>query len=95
MKLNPLYDQLLIERVEEEAATKRGIIIPDAAKEKPQRGKVIAAGRGKLMEDGRLRALAVKAGDCVLFTKFAGTEFELDGERQFIIREEEVLAVLT
>ena len=95
MKLNPLYDQLLIERVEEEAKTKGGIIIPDAAKEKPQQGRVIAAGRGKLLEDGRLRALAVKAGDLVLFTKFAGTEFELDGEQQFIIREDEVLAVLT
>jgi chaperonin GroES len=94
MKLNPLYDQLLIERVEEEATTKGGIIIPDAAKEKPQQGRVIAAGRGKLMEDGRLRALTVKAGDRVLFTKFAGTEFELGGERQFIIREDEVLAVL-
>ena len=95
MKLNPLYDQLLIERVEEEATTKGGIIIPDAAKEKPQQGRVIAAGRGKLLEDGRLRAPAVKAGDRVLFTKFAGTEFELDGEQQFIIREDEVLAVLT
>ena len=95
MKLNPLYDQLLIERVEEEATTKGGIIIPDAAKEKPQQGRVIAAGRGKLLEDGRLRTLAVKAGDRVLFTKFAGTEFELDGEQQFIIREDEVLAVLT
>jgi chaperonin GroES len=95
MKLNPLYDQLLIERVEEEATTKGGIIIPDAAKQKPQQGRVVAAGRGKLLEDGRLRALAVKAGDRVLFTKFAGTEFELDGEQQFIIREDEVLAVLT
>ena len=94
MKLHPLYDQLLIERVEEEATTKGGIIIPDAAKEKPQQGRVIAAGRGKLLEDGRLRPLAVKAGDRVLFTKFAGTEFELDGEQQFIIREDEVLAIL-
>ena len=94
MKLHPLYDQLLIERVEEEATTKGGIIIPDAAKEKPQQGRVIAAGRGKLLEDGRLRVLAVKAGDRVLFTKFAGTEFELDGEQQFIIREDEVLAIL-
>jgi chaperonin GroES len=95
MKLTPLYDQLLIERVEEEATTKGGIIIPDAAKEKPRQGRVIAAGRGKLLEDGRLRVLAVKTGDRVLFTKFAGTEFELDGEQQFIIREDEVLAVLT
>jgi chaperonin GroES len=95
MKLKPLYDQLLIERVEEEATTKGGILIPDAAKEKPQQGRVIAAGRGKLLEDGRFRALAVKPGDRVLFNRFAGTEFELDGEQQFIIREDEVLAVLT
>ena len=94
MKLSPLYDRLLVERVEEEATTKGGIIIPDAAKEKPQQGRVIAAGRGKLLEDGRLRALTVKAGDRVLFAKSAGTEFELDGEQQFIIREGEVLAVL-
>ena len=95
MKLNPLYDRLLVERVEDEATTKGGIFIPDAAKDKPQQGRVIAAGRGKLLEDGRFRALAVKTGDRVLFTKFAGTEFELDGEQQFIIREDEVLAVLT
>jgi chaperonin GroES len=95
MKVRPLYDRLLVERVEEEAATKGGIIIPDAAKEKPQQGRVIAAGGGKVMEDGKLRALAVREGDRVLFTKFAGTEFQVDGEQQFIIREDEVLAILT
>ena len=95
MKVRPLYDRLLVERVEEEAKTKGGILIPDTAKEKPQQGRVIAAGGGKVMEDGKLRALAVREGDRVLFTKFAGTEFQVDGEQQFIIREDEVLAILT
>ena len=94
MTVRPLYDRLLVKRVEEEAATKGGIIIPDAAKEKPQEGKVIAAGGGKLMEDGKLRALAVAKGDRVLFTKFAGTEFQVDGEQHLIMREDDVLAIL-
>jgi chaperonin GroES len=94
MKIRPLYDRLLVERVEEEAATKGGIIIPDTAKEKPQQGRVIAAGDGKVMEDGKLRALAVREGDRVLFTRYAGTEFQVDGEQQFIIREDDVLAIL-
>jgi chaperonin GroES len=95
MKVHPLYDRLLVERVDGEAVTKGGILIPDTAKEKPQQGRVIAAGDGKIMEDGKLRALAVREGDRVLFTKFAGTEFAVDGEQQFIIREDEVLAILT
>jgi chaperonin GroES len=95
LKVRPLYDRLLVERVEEESATKGGIIIPDAAKEKPQQGRVVAAGNGKLMEDGRLRALAVRQGDRVLFTRYAGTEFRVNGEEQFIIREDDVLAILT
>ena len=95
MKVRPLYDRLLVERVEEESATKGGIIIPDAAKEKPQEGRVVAAGNGKLMEDGSVRALAVRQGDRVLFTKYAGTEFRVNGEEQFIIREDDVLAILT
>lgn len=95
MKVRPLYDRLLVERVEEETATKGGILIPDTAKEKPQRGRVIAAGNGKLLEDGSLRALAVRQGDRVLFTRFAGTEFQLDGEQHFIIREDDVLAILS
>ena len=94
MKVRPLYDRLLVKRVEEEAATKGGIIIPDSAKEKPLEGRVIAAGGGKPMEDGKLRALTVAKGDRVLFTKFAGTEFQVDGEQHLIIREDEVLAVL-
>jgi chaperonin GroES len=94
MKVRPLYDRLLVERVEEEKATKGGIIIPDTAKEKPQQGRVIAAGDGKVMEDGKLRALAVREGDRVLFTRYAGTEFQVNGEEQFIIREDDVLAIL-
>jgi len=94
MKVHPLYDRLLVERVEEEAKTKGGILIPDTAKEKPQQGRVIAAGDGKVMEDGKLRALAVREGDRVLFTRYAGTEFQVDGEQQFIIREDDVLAIL-
>ena len=94
MKVRPLYDLLLVKRVEEEKTTKGGILIPDTAKEKPQEGRVIAAGNGKLMEDGRLRDLAVRQGDRVLFTKFAGTEFLVDGEQHLIIREDDVLAIL-
>jgi chaperonin GroES len=94
LKVRPLYDRLLVKRVEEEAATKGGIIIPDTAKEKPLEGRVIAAGGGKLMEDGKLRTLAVAKGDRVLFTKFAGTEFQVDGEQHLIIREDDVLAIL-
>ena len=94
MKIRPLYDRLLVERVEEETQSKGGILIPDTAKEKPQQGKVIAAGGGKVMEDGKARPLLVAAGDRVLFTKYAGSEFELDGEQQLIIREDDVLAIL-
>ena len=94
MKVRPLHDRLLVERVEEEAQTKGGILIPDTAKEKPQQGKVIAAGTGKVLEDGKVRPLAVAAGDRVLFTKYAGSEFQLDGEQHLIIREDDVLAIL-
>jgi chaperonin GroES len=94
LNVRPLYDRLLVKRVQEEEATKGGIIIPDAAKEKPQEGRVIAAGGGKLMDDGKIRALTVAKGDRVLFTKFAGTEFQVDGEQHLIIREDDVLAIL-
>jgi chaperonin GroES len=94
MKVRPLYDRLLVKRVEEEAKTKGGILIPDTAKEKPQQGHVIAAGGGKVMEDGKVRALVVVPGDRVLFTKYAGAEFEFDGEQHLIIREDDVLAIL-
>ncbi len=94
MKIQPLYDRLLVKRVEEEAKTKGGIIIPDAAKEKPHEGRVIAAGRGRVLEDGNVRSLDVALGDRVLFEKHSGTEFQLDGEQHLIIREDDVLAIL-
>jgi len=94
MKVRPLYDRLLVKRVEEESVTKGGILIPDTAKEKPQQGEVIAAGVGKVMEDGNVRAMLVAKGDRVLFTKYAGSEFQFDGEQHLIIREDDVLAIL-
>ncbi len=94
MKVRPLQDRILVQRVEEEETTKGGIIIPDTAKEKPQEGKVIAVGNGKVGEDGKARPLDVKAGDRVLFSKYAGTEVNIDGEEHLIIREDDVLGVL-
>ncbi len=94
MGLRPLHDRLIVERLEEDDVTKGGIIIPDAAKEKQQRGKVIAVGKGKVQEDGSLRALDVKAGDVVLFGKYSGTEVKIDNEERLIIREDDVLAVV-
>lgn len=94
MGLRPLHDRLIVERLEEDDKTKGGIIIPDAAKEKQQRGKVIAVGKGKLQEDGTLRALDVKAGDVVLFGKYSGTEVKIENEERLIIREDDVLAVI-
>jgi chaperonin GroES len=94
MTIQPLYDRLLVKRVEEDAKTKGGILIPDAAKEKPQQGHVIAAGRGRVLEDGNIRHLDVALGDRVLFGKHSGTEFQLGGEQHLIIREDDVLAIL-
>jgi chaperonin GroES len=94
MKIRPLQDRILVRRVEEEEKTKGGIIIPDTAKEKPQEGKVIAVGAGRVNEDGKVRPLDVKKGDRVLFSKYAGTEVNLDGEEHLIIREEDVLGVI-
>ena len=94
MGLRPLHDRLIVERLEEDEKTKGGIIIPDAAKEKQQRGKVIAVGKGKIQEDGSIRALEVKAGDIVLFGKYSGTEVKIENEERLIIREEDVLAVV-
>ena len=85
---------MLIQRVKEEEKTKGGIIIPDSAKEKPIEGKVVAVGNGKVLEDGKVRALAVKAGDRVLFGKYSGTEVKIDGEEHLILREEEILGVV-
>jgi chaperonin GroES len=89
-----LRDRILVRRTEEEKKTKGGLIIPDTAKEKPQEGKVVAVGEGRVTEDGNLRPLAVRKGDRVLFTKYSGTEIEVDSDEHLIIREDDVLAVL-
>ena len=94
MKIRPLQDRLIVKRVQEEEKTKGGIIIPDSAKEKPIEGKVIAVGNGKVQEDGKVRPLDVKAGDRILFSKYAGTEIKIDGDEHLIMREDEVLAIL-
>ena len=93
MKIRPLQDRILVRRIDEEAKTKGGIIIPDTAKEKPQEGKVVAVGKGKVTEDGKLQPLDVKKGDRVLFNKYSGSEVNVDGEEHLIIREEDVLAI--
>ena len=94
MKFRPLHDRILVKRVEEEEKTKGGIIIPDSAKEKPIEGKVIAVGNGKRLDDGKLAALEIKAGDRILFGKYSGTEIKVDGDEHLILREEDVLGVL-
>ncbi len=94
MKIRPLQDRVIVKRVEEEEKTKGGIIIPDTAKEKPIEGKVVAAGNGKVLEDGKVRPLDVKAGDRVLFSKYAGTEIKIEGEEHLIMREEDILGVI-
>jgi chaperonin GroES len=94
MKIRPLHDRILVKRLEGETKTKGGIIIPDTAKEKPQEGLVIAAGPGRVNEEGKVTPLDVKKGDKVLFGKYSGSEITLEGEEHLIIREEDVLAVL-
>jgi chaperonin GroES len=94
MKIRPLQDRVLVKRVEEEEKTKGGIIIPDSAKEKPQEGKVVAVGKGKVNEDGKLIPLDVKAGDRILFSKYSGTEVKIDGEEHLIMREDDILGIL-
>ena len=94
MKIRPLHDRILVQRIEEEQTSAGGIIIPDTAKEKPQEGKVVAVGNGKVNEDGKVTPLDVKAGDKVLFSKYSGSEVKLDGEEHLIMREDDVLAVL-
>ena len=93
MSVRPLHDRHIVKRVEEEARSKGGIIIPDTAKEKPQEGRVVAVGPGRT-EDGKLIKLDVKKGDRILFSKYAGTEIKLDGEEHIIMREEDVLGVI-
>src|ERR1700691_590244 len=94
-KFTPLHDRILVRRVEEADSTRGGIIIPDSAKEKPQEGEVISAGKGKISEEGKVRPLDVKDGDRILFGKYSGTEIKIDGEDFIIMRAEEVLGVLT
>ena len=94
MKIRPLQDRVIVKRVEEEEKTKGGIIIPDTAKEKPMEGKVIAVGKGKVLDDGKIHPLDVKAGDRVLFGKYAGTEVKIDGEEHLIMREDDILGVI-
>jgi chaperonin GroES len=94
MKIRPLQDRVIVQRVQEEEKTKGGIIIPDSAKEKPQEGKVVAVGKGKVNDDGKLTQLDVKAGDRILFGKYSGTEVKIDGEDYLIMREDDILGVL-
>ena len=94
MKIRPLHDRILVERLEEKEVKKGGIIIPDTAKEKPQEGKVIAVGNGKVTEDGKKIPLDVKAGDKILFGKYSGSEVKLDDKEYLIMREDDVLAIL-
>jgi chaperonin GroES len=92
--LRPLHDRIIVQRLNEDEKTAGGIIIPDSAKEKPQKGKVIAVGKGKVAEDGAVRPLDVRAGDVVLFGKYAGTEVKIENEDRLIMRDDDVLAVL-
>lgn len=94
MKVKPLHDRILVQRVEEEKTTKGGIIIPDTAKEKPAEGKVIAVGEGKIGEDGKRIPLEVKAGDRILFGKYSGTEIKISGEEYLILREDDILGII-
>jgi chaperonin GroES len=94
MKIRPLHDRVVIKRLEEEKRTPGGIVIPDSAAEKPQKGEVLAIGNGKLLDSGEVRALDVKVGDKVLFGKFAGTEVKLDDGEVLVMREDDIMAVL-
>ena len=94
-KFTPLHDRLLVRRIEEAETTRGGIILPDTAKEKPQEGEVVSVGKGKINEEGKVRPLDVKEGDRILFGKYSGTEIKLDGEEFIIMKEDEVLGILT
>ena len=95
MKLKPMHDRVLVKRLEKEEKTKGGIFIPDSAKEAPAEGKVLAVGGGKIMDDGSIKKLDVKVGDRVIFAKYAGTEITVEDEEYLIMREEEILGVVT
>ena len=94
MTIRPLHDRILVKRVEKEQKTAGGIIIPDTAKEKPQEAKVIAVGNGKRLENGEIRALDVKVGDTILFSKYAGTEVKIEGEEHLILREDDLIGIV-
>jgi len=94
MKIRPLYDRILVKRLEEQQKTAGGLFIPDSAKEKPQEALVVAVGNGKIQDDGSLRKLEVKAGDKILFSKYSGNEIKIDGTEHLILREDDILAVL-
>jgi chaperonin GroES len=94
MSIRPLHDRVIIKRMEEERKTAGGIVIPDSATEKPVRGKVIAVGNGKIMENGNIRPLEVKPGDVVMFGKYSGTEVKIDGEELLVMREEDIMGVI-
>ena len=94
MAIRPLHDRILVKRVKEEETTKGGIIIPDTAKEKPIEAKVVAVGTGRILDNGEVRALAVKKGDLVLFGKYGGTEVKIDGEDHLILREDDILGII-
>ena len=94
MKIRPLHDRVIVKRLEEERTSPGGIVIPDTAAEKPMQGKIVAVGKGKILEDGTVRALDVKVGDKILFGKYSGNEVKVDGEDLVVMREEDVMAVI-
>src|SRR5215813_11543463 len=94
LKIRPLHDRVIIKRLDEERTSPGGIVIPDSATEKPIKGKVVAVGKGKILENGEIRALDVKVGDNILFGKYSGTEVKVDGEELLVMREEDVMAVI-
>ena len=95
MKIRPLHDRVIVKRIEEERKTPGGIVIPDKAAEKPDQGEVLAIGTGKVMEDGKVRALDVKVGDRVLFGKYSGSSVKVDGDELLVMREEDIMGVIT
>jgi chaperonin GroES len=95
MKIRPLHDRVIVKRIEEERKTPGGIVIPDNAAEKPDQGEVLAIGTGKVMDDGKVRALEVKVGDRVLFGKYSGSSVKLDGDELLVMREEDIMGVIT
>ncbi|MBM4234360.1 MAG: co-chaperone GroES [Gammaproteobacteria bacterium] len=94
MKIRPLHDRVIVKRLEEERTSPGGIVIPDSATEKPSQGKVVAIGKGKILEDGKVRALDVKVGDKILFGKYSGTEVKVDGDDLLVMREEDIMAII-